>query len=57
MPFRGAVSSGHGIGKSTLTAWFANWVMATRPHSKGTVTANTFTQLQDKTWSSSSGTG
>lgn len=49
-PIRCAVSSGHGIGKSTLQAWLVNWVMSTRPHSQGTITANTSTQLQTKTW-------
>lgn len=49
-PVRRAVSSGHGIGKSTLTAWVVDWIMSTRPHSQGTITANTFTQLETKTW-------
>lgn len=49
-PIRRAVSSGHGIGKSTMVAWLVNWIMVTRPHSVGTVTANTFTQLETKTW-------
>ena len=49
-PIRAAVSSGHGIGKSTLQAWLVDWIMATRPFAKGTVTANTSTQLQTKTW-------
>lgn len=49
-PIRAAVSSGHGIGKSTLQAWLVNWLMSTRPHAKGTITANTSTQLQTKTW-------
>ncbi len=49
-PIRMAVSSGHGIGKSTLQAWLVNWIMATRPHAKGTITANTSTQLETKTW-------
>jgi hypothetical protein len=44
------VSSGHGIGKSALTAWLADWIMSTRPHAQGTVTANTSTQLETKTW-------
>ena len=43
-------ASGHGIGKSTLISWLANWIMSTRPDSQGTVTANTFTQLETKTW-------
>jgi hypothetical protein len=49
-PIRRATSSGHGVGKSTLTGWLVNWVMSTRPMCQGTVTANTFTQLQTKTW-------
>jgi hypothetical protein len=49
-PVRAAVSSGHGIGKSTLQAWIVDWLMSTRPHAKGTITANTSTQLQTKTW-------
>jgi hypothetical protein len=51
-PVRCAVSSGHGIGKSTLQAWLVNWIMSTRPHAQGTITANTSTQLQTKTWAS-----
>lgn len=51
-PIRSAVSSGHGIGKSVEVAWIVDWVMSTRPHCRGTVTANTFTQLQTKTWAS-----
>lgn len=47
---RMATASGHGIGKSTLVAWIVNWIMSTRPHCQGTVTANTFTQLETKTW-------
>src|SRR5690606_29612275 len=31
---RKATSSGHGIGKSAITAWLANWIMSTRPHCK-----------------------
>lgn len=49
---RRAVSSGHGIGKSTLVAWLVDWIMSTRPHAQGTVTANTFSQLETKTWAS-----
>lgn len=50
MPIREAVSSGHGIGKSAITAWLVDWIMSTRPHSKGVVTANTSDQLTSKTW-------
>lgn len=49
-PIRSSVSSGHGIGKSVEVAWIVDWIMSTRPHCQGTVTANTFTQLQTKTW-------
>ena len=45
-----SVASGHGIGKSVMMAWIANWIMSTRPDSQGTVTANTFVQLETKTW-------
>lgn len=47
---RMAVASGHGIGKSALTAWLVNWILSTRPHAKGIVTANTQEQLAGKTW-------
>jgi len=47
---REAVASGHGIGKSALTAWLILWIMSTRPHAKGIVTANTSDQLRTKTW-------
>jgi hypothetical protein len=49
-PIRRAISSGHGIGKSVLVAFVVDWIMSTRPHAQGTVTANTITQLQTKTW-------
>jgi hypothetical protein len=49
-PIRIAISSGHGVGKSTLSAWIVNWIMGTRPNCKGTVTANTYNQLESKTW-------
>lgn len=49
-PIRGAVSSGHGVGKGALSGMLTNFIMSTRPHAKGTVTANTATQLEDKTW-------
>jgi len=38
-PIRQAIASGHGIGKSTTSAWLANWIMITRPNSQGTVTS------------------
>lgn len=38
-PIRRAISSGHGIGKSVVVAWLVDWIMSTRPHCQGTVTA------------------
>ena len=49
-PVREAVASGHGIGKSAITAWLVDWIMSTRPYAKGTVTATTAPQLETKTW-------
>jgi hypothetical protein len=49
-PIREATSSGHGIGKSVLVAMLTCWIMSTRPHSRGTITANTFPQLETRTW-------
>lgn len=47
---RMAIASGHGIGKTCLTAWVIHWFMATRPGCAGVVTANTRDQLINKTW-------
>jgi len=49
-PIRMAVSKGHGVGGSVVAAWLVGWIMSTRPFSQGTITANTSTQLQTKTW-------
>ena len=49
-PIQFAISSGHGIGKSAMAAWLTHWIMSTRPHSRGVVTANTGEQLASKTW-------
>jgi hypothetical protein len=49
-PIRMATSSGHGIGKSVMVAWIVDWLMSTRPHAQGTITANTYVQLETKTW-------
>jgi hypothetical protein len=50
-PIRMATASGHGIGKTCITAWIILWIASTRPRSKGMVTANTMSQLETKTWS------
>ena len=49
-PIQMATTSGHGIGKSALTAWLVSFIMSTRPFCKGVVTANTSPQLRTKTW-------
>ena len=49
-PVSGATSSGRGVGKTTMSAWITGWIMSTRPRSHGTITANTFQQVRDKTW-------
>ena len=50
MPIQMAETSGHGTGKSAQGAWIADWLLSTRPHSIGTVTAGTATQLEARTW-------
>lgn len=50
MPIRMSESSGHGTGKSAMGAWIAWWILSTRKLSIGTVTAGTYTQLEEKTW-------
>ncbi len=50
VPVRQAVAAGHGIGKGAFAAMLMIWLMATRPHLAGVVTANTKTQLTSKTW-------
>ena len=49
-PYQLAVASGHGIGKSCFVAWLVLWLMSTRRHCRGVVTANTQIQLEGKTW-------
>ena len=49
-PIRAAVASGHGAGKGALTGMLTNFIMSTRRDAKGTITANTSAQLDDKTW-------
>jgi hypothetical protein len=49
MPYRKAISSGHGIGKSTLLGWIIHWAQSTCLDCKVIVTANTGDQLSSKT--------
>jgi len=48
--FRAARASGHGVGKSAMVSWAIQFTMATRAKARGTITANTQRQLEDKTW-------
>lgn len=50
-PVRVVVGSGHGVGKSALTAWLILFLMSTRVGAKGVVTSGKYEQLRDKTWS------
>jgi hypothetical protein len=50
LPIQMAESSGHGTGKSAMGAWLADWILSTRPHSVGTITAGTAKQLEERTW-------
>lgn len=50
IPWRSAVASGHGVGKSCLVAWLIEWIMSTTRDARGVITANTGNQLQTKTW-------
>lgn len=49
-PIQMSRASGHGIGKSALSAWIIKFITDTRPFCKGVVTANTGEQLKTKTW-------
>lgn len=49
-PFRDAVASGHGIGKSAEVAMLVKWALDTCIDTRVVVTANTEAQLLTKTW-------
>lgn len=48
-PFRKAISSGHGIGKSTELSWVSHWALSTFEDTKVIVMAGTGDQLKTKT--------
>lgn len=50
MPFMASRTTGHGVGKSAMSAWLSDIILSTRPYSKGVMTANTGSQLETKTW-------
>ena len=45
-----STSSGHGIGKSALTAMIILWFISVHGPCAGNITANTWSQLNTKTW-------
>lgn len=49
-PIQMTRASGHGVGKGVMSAFIVDFIMSTRKHCHGSVTANTFSQLQTKTW-------
>lgn len=49
-PIRMTISKGHGVGGTTIAAWLVDFIMSTRPNAIGSVSANTFKQLNTKTW-------
>lgn len=50
MPIYRTTTSGHGVGKSALVAWVCWFILSTRPHCRGRVTANSMPQLESTTW-------
>lgn len=49
-PFRAAVASGHGIGKSAFVGMLTHWAMSTCEDCRVVITANSDPQLRTKTW-------
>lgn len=49
-PIRMTRASGHGIGKGVMSAMLTCFLMSTRPFAIGTITANSYPQLETKTW-------
>jgi hypothetical protein len=49
-PIRIAIASGHGVGKSALVGMVTKWALDTCVDTRIVVTANTDTQLRNKTW-------
>lgn len=50
MPVMTTTTSGHGVGKSALVGWIVWFILSTRPHCRGRVTANSMPQLETTTW-------
>lgn len=49
-PIKMTASAGKGVGKSVLVGMLTTYIMQVWPYCQGTVTANTFSQLESKTW-------
>ena len=49
-PIRMTRSAGKGIGKSALVGMLCNYLVKCWPNCQGTVTANTYVQLETRTW-------
>jgi hypothetical protein len=49
-PIKMTRSAGKGVGKSVLVGMLTTYILECWPFCQGTVTANTFTQLESKTW-------
>src|SRR5262245_30829348 len=47
---RVSIRSGHGVGKTTLEAWFILWFLLTRQNCKIPIAANSQDQLRDTIW-------
>jgi hypothetical protein len=50
MPIRFSESSGHDTGKTAKCGWITCFILSTRPHSDGTITAGGYAQLESRTW-------
>jgi len=50
MPIKMAETSGHDTGKTALCGWITCFILSTRPHSDGTITAGSYQQLESRTW-------
>lgn len=50
LPIKLAETSGHDTGKTALCGWITCFILSTRPHSDGTITAGSYQQLESRTW-------
>jgi len=50
MPIQMSETSGHDTGKTAMCGWVTDFILSTRPHSDGTITAGSYLQLESRTW-------